>query len=401
MSVVPPIPADEMDRIIKLSGYDLDYSGMQEGFKDLTKLAAKVAGTEISLINVVDTLTQWTVSNYNLPLEQMPREDSVCQYTIVAKESLEVNDLSADERFKEKFYVKNEPKLRYYFGVPLKTEDGYNLGALCVVDKVGREITPEKIELLKIIADEIVNRFIAMKTIQELTLKVKEANETRRKLAHDVRGPLGGIISLAQLINMQGDNNKMEQVLEFSRLIQKSGSSLLELADEILSGEKKPGGTQDYELNLVGFKDKLEKLFLPQAMHKSILFSVNTSAKTEKYPFHKNKLLQIAGNLISNAIKFTPENGEVKVDLGLVPNGKQNEIQIKVSDTGEGMDQPTIDHIMNGTVSSTHGTGGEQGYGFGLSLVKHLVNGLKGTMHIESIPGKGSRFEIKLLQPQL
>ena len=93
MSVVPPLPADEMDRIIKLSDYDLDYGDMQENFKDLTKLAAKVAGTEISFINLIDTFTQWTISNYGHSLEQMAREDSVCQYTIVAKKPFEVNDL--------------------------------------------------------------------------------------------------------------------------------------------------------------------------------------------------------------------------------------------------------------------------------------------------------------------
>jgi signal transduction histidine kinase len=403
MSVAPPMPANEMDRVIKLSGYDLDYAGMQESFKDLTKLAAKVAGTEVSLINLIDTLTQWTVSNYGLQLEQMAREDSVCQYTIVAKESLEVKDLSKDDRFKEKFYVTGESQLRYYFGVPLKTDDGYNLGALCVMDTIGKEITPEKIELLKIIADEIVNRLLAMKMIQGLKIKVKEANETRRKVAHDIRGPLGGIINLAQLISMQGDKNKMEEVLVFIKLIQKSGSSLLELADEILT-EKKPvpaeRDMQAHELNLIGFKEKLEKLYLPQAMHKHIDFSVHTSHKTERQPFHKNKLLQIAGNLISNAIKFTPENGKVTVDLELVPAGKNNELQIKVTDTGKGMDQQTIDHILNGTVASTKGTQGEQGYGFGLSLVKHLVNSLGGNMKIASEPGKGTGFEIKLVQVQ-
>ena len=160
MTTSLPIPANEMDRIIKLSDFDLDYAEMQESFKDLTKLAAKVAGTEISLINLIDTFTQWTVSNYGLPLDQMPREDSVCQYTIVSKEFFEVENLADDDRFKDKFYVVEPPKLRYYFGVPLQTEDGYNIGALCVLDKIGKEITAEKIELLKIIADEIVNRLL-------------------------------------------------------------------------------------------------------------------------------------------------------------------------------------------------------------------------------------------------
>jgi signal transduction histidine kinase len=398
-----PLPPNEMDRIIKLSEFDLDYADMQESFKDLTKLAARVAGTEISLINLIDTFTQWTVSNHGLPLQQMPREDSVCQYTIVSEEHFEVPDLSADNRFKNKFYVEGEPKLRYYFGVPLQTNDGYNIGALCVLDKIGKEITPEKIELLKIIGDEIVSRFTEMKVMQDLKHKVKEANDTKRKVAHDIRGPLGGIINLAQLISMQGDDNKMDEVLEFIKLIQKSGTSLLELADEILSSEKRvkfgeKEGMQSHELNLTAFKEKLEKLYIPQAMHKNIQFSVHTSGKSDKKPFQKNKLMQIAGNIVSNAIKFTPQNGVVKVDLDITIINNQDWVQVIVNDSGVGMDQKAIDNILAGDASSQKGTGGETGYGFGLSLVKHLVNSLKGTLQIESTPGAGTKFEVRLPQ---
>lgn len=400
------MPANEMERVTRLADYDLDYTEMQESFQDLTKLAAKVAGADISLINLIDTFTQWTVSHYGLPIQQMPREDSVCQYTIVSKESFEVKNLLEDERFRDKFYVKDDPLLRYYFGVPLQTDDGVNIGALCVLDKVGKEITPEKIELLKIIADEIINRFNAFKVIQGLKSKVKEASETQRKVAHDIRGPLGGIINLAQLISSQGDNNRMEEVLGFIKLIQKSGTSLLELADEILTADKKQTvpetgaerKMEDHELNLFLLKDKLEKLYTPQAMYKHIAFTVNTTGKLDTKPFNKNKLLQIAGNLISNAIKFTPQNGSVTVDLDLSILGKQQVVCIKVTDSGQGMDQQTIDNILNGNASSSSGTKGEQGYGFGLSLVKHLVYNLHGTMNISSKIGEGTVFEIVLPQ---
>src|SRR5213075_1443343 len=99
MNVAPPMPSNEMDRLLKLSEFDVDYADVQESLKDLTKLAAKVAGTSISLVNLIDTFTQWTISNFGLPLEQMAREDSVCQYTITAKESFEVKDLPTDDRF--------------------------------------------------------------------------------------------------------------------------------------------------------------------------------------------------------------------------------------------------------------------------------------------------------------
>jgi hypothetical protein len=263
----PPVPQNEWQRIIKLSEFDLEYSDIRESLRDLTKLAAKVAGTEVSLINLIDSFTQWTVSDYGLPIEQMPREDSVCQYTIVAKEEFfEVQDLSADDRFKDKFYVTGGPKLRYYFGVPLQTNDGYNLGALCVVDTVGKEIAPEKVELLKIVANEIVNRLTAIKVIESLRNRVKESAEAQKKVAHDIRGPLGGIISLAKIISEQGDRNKMDEVLEFIDLIMKSGNSLLELANEILSTEeksnRKPEAVSDNVFNLSIFKDKLERLWV-------------------------------------------------------------------------------------------------------------------------------------------
>lgn len=402
MENTAPVPVNEMKRIIRLAELDLDYSDIQESLKDLSKLAAKVAGTSISLINLIDSFTQWTVARYGLDIEQMTREESVCQYTIVTKESFEVRDLTADDRFKDQFYVTGPPEVSYYFGVPLQTNDGFNLGALCVLDQVGKEISPEKIELLKIIANEIVNRLTVIHVIQQLQDKVKEAKETQRKVAHDIRGPLGGIISLAQIISNQGESNNMEQVLEFINLIQKSGKSLLELANEILTDgkpvEAEVGKVKTKEFNLLALKDKLERLYKAQAISKNIRFSVSITDKNGAIPCSKNKILQIAGNLISNAIKFTPEQGAVSVYLSLNLGNDGKKMQITVKDTGVGLDPKAIQHIQNGTASSTEGTVGEQGYGFGLSLVKHLLNGLNGSLQITSNPGEGAEFKVSIPQ---
>ncbi|SEN20830.1 GAF domain-containing protein [Mucilaginibacter gossypiicola] len=395
-----PIPDNEMERLLSLSEFDLDYTEYKDSFKDLAKLAAKVTGTEISLVNLIDSYTQWSISGHGLQIEQMPREDSVCQYTIINGEYFEVGDLQNDERFKNKFYVTDEPKLRYYYGIPLKTSDDHNIGALCVLDKNVKELTPEKVELLKIIADEIVNRLKDLKVIGKLKNKLSEANETQKKVAHDIRGPLSGIIGLAQFISEQGEANQIEEVLEFINLIHKSGRSILELADEILSADKKdhkpiPNGA---EFNLLVFKDKIERLFIPQARNKNILLTVKTSSESERIPFARNKLLQITGNLISNAIKFTPKGGIVEVDLRLEVNDHSNILQIQVKDNGVGIDQKGIDKILSGSSTSSSGTTGEAGFGFGLALVKHLVETLKGTINIYSKPAEGSVFEVRLPQ---
>lgn len=398
-----PMPANEMERLKTLSDLDLDYSGLQDNFKSLSKLAAKIAGTDISMVNLIDSLTQWTISNHGLELDQMAREDSVCQYTIVQTDGFEVKDLSADDRFKDKFYVTENPRLRYYYGVPLRAGNGSHLGALCVLDSQIRILTPEKIEMLKIIADEIVNRLFAMQVLDTLRYEVKEVNENQRRVAHDIRGPLGGIIGLARIISEQGDENTMEEVLEFINLIQKSGHSILELADEILSIDKKllksPELGSD-EFNQIALKEKLLKLYTPQAVNKKIKFEVMTSADTQAIPFLKNKLLQIVGNIVSNAMKFTPAGGSVTVNLGLdVLTTGSNTLQIKVEDTGVGITAEKIDQILSGNGETTVGTSGEQGYGFGLALVKHLVDGLKGTLQITSQLGKSTTFMVSLPQP--
>ncbi|MCF0050824.1 GAF domain-containing sensor histidine kinase [Dyadobacter sp. LJ53] len=394
-----------MERLLSLADFDLDYADLHETFKDLAKLAAKVTGTSISLVNLIDSLTQWTISNYGLDLDQMLREDSVCQYTIMEAEHFEVLDLSADNRFKDKDYVTGNPNVRYYYGVPLKTSNGLQIGALCVLDKEQKTLDPEKIELIKIIADEIVGRLKTHKVLENLRSKLNEAKQTQKKVAHDIRGPLGGIVGLAQIIKDQGDDNQMDEVLEFINLIHKSGNSILDLAEEILESHKEKKSlnaanvvTDNSRFNLTMFKDKLLRLYEPQAKHKHVNFIVNTSALTENVAFSKNKLLQITGNLISNAIKFTPARGTVTVDLKLAITLEVPTLQIAVSDTGVGLNAESIEAVMSGNASSTGGTGGEQGFGFGLALVRHLVESLGGVMSISSDVGKGTTFEVNLPQ---
>lgn len=394
-----PIPLNEMERIITLSDYDLDYSGLENNFKDIIHLAARVAGTEISLINLIDSFTQWSIAHHGLEIDQMPREESVCQYTIMEEDHFEVEDLSADDRFTDKFYVDKPLSLRYYFGIPLKTSTGFNIGALCVLDTNFKKLTPEKVELLKLIANEIVNRLNTIKLLQELKSKLNDAKETHKRVAHDIRGPLSGIIGISEIISERGNENQLDEVMDFVTLIHKSSRSILDLADEILTEEKKRlGEPQGDGFNLSVFKEKLEKLYFPQAQNKGIALHVNNDPKLATIPISKNKLLQIVGNLISNAIKFTAQGGSVTVDLDLALEMNNKILKITVLDTGEGLSQDAISNILNGSQATSQGTGGESGYGFGLAMVKHLVDSLKGKMEITSEEGKGAKFVITISQ---
>lgn len=383
---------DEMQRMIELSELDLDYSSLHDSFSGLAGLAASAAGTGVSLVTLIDAFTVWTISSYGISIRQQPRENSVCRYTLYSADALEVKDLAADDRFRTLPYVSGEPGLRYYFGIPLQTPAGHPLGTLCVLDKEGKEITPEKKQVLHVIAHEIVNRLLTLKTIQQLRMQIKESNEVRKKLAHDIRGPLGGVIGLTNIISQQGNANRMEEVLEFISLIQKSSSSILGLAEGILGAGKTSRAPDENEYTLEIFRHTLEQLYNPQAVGRQLDFSVEAAPGNQGVTFPKYKLLQVAGNLVSHAIRITPAGSKVSMYLDLQPGRLENLLSIQVTDTA-GMLPKNMAAIANGNISDTDA---EQEYDVALSLVKHLAGEMKGTFSIESQEGKGTTFSVQL-----
>ncbi|MFN1835449.1 GAF domain-containing sensor histidine kinase [Balneola sp. MJW-20] len=390
----------ELDRLIKLTEMDLDYSDLSKYLDDLTLLAARISGTKISMINLIDTYTQWTISNQGFDVDQMPREESVCQYTLLEEGEMLVEDLSADERFKERSYVTSDPNLRYYLGIPLSNDDGLPVGTLCLMDSEKKSIAPEKVELIKLVAKEVVRRLESLQKMNDLREKIAQLENTQKKLSHDIRGPISGIIGVAEIIEAQGSNNRIEDILELITLVKKGGESVLELAEEIMEQSKAenedlPPGKNEYSTE--SFCNKLSELYTPQATAKKIDLHIETGSESASINFPKAKLLQIAGNLISNSIKFTPEEGKVNVNVEIKEEeGRSGDLCLKVSDSGVGISDDKIKEILQGGTGTTQGTTGEKGYGFGLSLVKHLIDKAGGEMSIQSEKGKGTTFKINI-----
>ncbi|MFC3560521.1 sensor histidine kinase [Pedobacter jamesrossensis] len=390
-------PTNEYDRLISLSELDIDFTALEVSFEDLTRLAVKVTGTQMSLVNIIDAHTQWTLDDLGLGVKQTPRENSVCQYAIMSDMPLEIRDLRIDERFTSRDFVERLDGIRYYIGIPLQLESGINIGTLCVLDSEVKSLTPEKVEILQIIAQTVVERLKSMQKIQSLNASLHEADLSKKQAAHDMRGPLSGIIGLTELINKKGRSTNVEALLHYNRMIEKSGRSLLDLTDEILSQDNKRL-VDDLELSLSLFKEKLLTLYHPQAKSKGIQFIVNVDSNNDSVQFPRNKLLAIVGNLISNAIKFTPNGGKVTVTLVIVHILEDKLLEIIISDNGQGMPEKAIQQILDGKAETTFGSSGEKGYGFGLKLVKELVSSLNGKITLSSDPQRGTEFRIILSQ---
>jgi signal transduction histidine kinase len=384
----------EYRRIKKLSEFDLDYAELQKDFKSLADLAAMIAGTKMAVINLIDNYFQWTITSQSEKLLQMPREESICNTTMLTKEILEIPRLDEDKRFKDKDYA-NKVGVNYYLGVPLRLDSGENIGVLCVLDGSERKLSEKNKKMLELVAQEIVNKLETSKKFNECIHTFNELIRVKNQVAHDVRGPINGITSLAELV--EADDPDRDEMKEYFRLIKDSGKSLLELTEDILGSVKTNNVQEGGYINLKQLKAKLLKLYRLPAKSKELDFQIILNPARATTAFPKRKLLSIFGNLISNSIKFTPVSGRILVKLDVVNTAKGYCLQFVVEDSGIGISPDALLELQNNKLNSTSGTFGEKGFGLGLKLVQDMVEDLKGEMNIISKVQEGTQIDVKLL----
>ena len=143
-------------------------------FDDIAELARALFEAPIALISFVDERRQWFKAHPGLPFPELPREEALCARTISGFDVLVVADARQDERFRDSPLVAGEPHVRFYAGVPLCTPDGFDLGALCVMDTRPRhDVTTRQIEMLSGLA-RIVVRAIETRPLADITRRVEQ-----------------------------------------------------------------------------------------------------------------------------------------------------------------------------------------------------------------------------------
>lgn len=143
------IPADESERLAELGAFNILDTEAEEAFDSLTRLAAHICCTPISLVSLVDAKRQWFKSRVAFEASETPRDISFCTHAILDPDQLfVVRDASKDERFRRNPLVTDDPKIRFYAGMPLKTRTGSAIGTLCVIDRVPRDLSDTQREAL-------------------------------------------------------------------------------------------------------------------------------------------------------------------------------------------------------------------------------------------------------------
>ncbi|NJO54195.1 MAG: EAL domain-containing protein [Bacteroidales bacterium] len=155
------IPANETERLEALRRYDILDTAPEESFERLVRLVTTLVGTPAAAIGFTDADRHWLKARIGISQQEYPRGISFCAYAILDNQPLVVANASEDPRFGSNPLVCGEAGVRFYAGVPIRTHDGFNIGALCAVDtRPDRPpLSPEQLacmrELAALVADEL------------------------------------------------------------------------------------------------------------------------------------------------------------------------------------------------------------------------------------------------------
>ncbi len=252
--------------------------------------------------------------------------------------------------------------------------------------------------------DFLVIVFTDISEIIESRLKAEEAmrfkSEFMANISHEIRTPMSSVIGYAELL----DENKFDsKEMKYLRGIKQNASQLLDLINDFLDLSKIEANSMLLDEVSFDLKDLIYsslKVFEPIIKKKNLMVNIVIEENVpDKLRGDRVKIRQVFNNLLSNAVKFTTK-GEISILVEtLNPNGNKYEIPLSiiVIDSGIGIPVDKITDIFipfTQVDSSTNTQYG--GTGLGLAISKRLVELMKGSISVESVPGQGSKFEVML-----
>jgi len=229
---------------------------------------------------------------------------------------------------------------------------------------------------------------------EELSSLVKTKDKLFSVLAHDLQSPFMGISGLSEMIRNNAEKGNTDQVIEYSKMIADTTKRTSTLFTNLLDWAASQTGELEMKHTINNLDECLDEtiaLLQDHQQRKNITIQrKNTDIKITADP---NGLKTVLRNLISNALKFTPHDGIIKISA----EKNRDEAVVSISDSGVGIKKHLIPKIFKmDTYISTEGTDDEHGTGIGLSLCKEMIVRHNGRIWAESEPGQGSTFHFSL-----
>lgn len=299
-----------------------------------------------------------------------------------------------------------EMQVEFYAGIPLRDANGTTIGILCALHDAALNKITHINEIFQIFSNRTSGEIQRQRTEKALAL-AKEAAESANKaksrflanMSHELRTPLNAIIGFAAVLQEQHFGTLNEKQFGYANDIRDGGNHLLTIINDILDLAKIEAGKMPFTkmpaqiTNLV--EQSLAKIQETSKQH-AIAIDLAIDAEVENLiiDIDERKIKQAILNLLTNAIKFTPDHGRITV----AASRREKTLLIRISDTGIGIDEKDITRIFEPFYQVKNEYRGKTpGTGLGLPLTKTLVEMHQGTLHVKSDGiGSGTCFTISL-----
>ena len=286
---------------------------------------------------------------------------------------------------------------RSLVAIPMVRQDQI-VGALVVRRRTPGEVDPETCEFLETFASQsslaIGNAQLYRRLQQksaELAVVSQHKSEFLASMSHELRTPLNAIIGFSEVLleRMFGDLNDRQD--EYLRDIHTSGRHLLALLNDILDLSKVEAGQMVLDITSVDIRTLLDGcvgFVRERAQRHGLTVTVEVAEDAAQVDADDLRLRQVVLNLLTNAVKFTPDGGRVSVRA----YRDADEIAVTVTDTGVGVPEADRDRIFESFQQGGRAPGAQEGTGLGLTLTRRIVHLHGGRMWLDSGEGQGSTF---------
>ena len=243
---------------------------------------------------------------------------------------------------------------------------------------------------------------IAAEALQSAERASKAKTDFLANMSHDIRTPMNAIIGITTL--MKNELHEPEKLAEHLGKLENSSRLLLGIINDILDMSRIESGKTTLsieKMNLPQQVSQLDSIIRQQAGQRSQTFTVNTHLQHENVLGDPNRLNQVLMNILSNAVKYTPKGGHIRLEVEELPrNEHYARYRFVVQDDGIGMSESYQKTLFDPfTREERSGTNKVQGTGLGMAITKSIVDLMGGSISVESATGKGTRFEVVLEFP--
>lgn len=294
------------------------------------------------------------------------------------------------EKFNKAFSDLEQGK--YFQDIELKTANVFN-----GTKWINMKTYPVNIENGEIV--NVAGQFIDItdkKQRQErIERQSEEIEDILHILAHDIRGPLGNILNIARAQKFTSDSD-IDAIRNYAVLIEKIADNTLYMMENMIETVKitsKGFRIEPSTVHLQNFFDNILSSYRNSLHEKQINLKTNYPDQDVTAEIDEIKFRLVIQNLITNAIKFTPNNGSIRLNL----HTEDDHVVIEVQDTGVGISKENLNEIFTKfSPVRKDGVRGEKSFGLGLSISKKIVELHGGKIDVHSEPGKGATFTIRL-----